>query len=64
MEVASFQEGVECKTAVLRKVEMGYTAGEIDRFAARPQESLSSQVLNRETQMVEDLVLETLTAKV
>ena len=64
VEVSSLQKSMKRKTAILCEVKMRYTAGEIDRFASRSQQLLSSKIVDRKTHMVQHLILETLPAKV
>lgn len=52
VEVSSLQKSMKRETTVFRIVKMGYTAREIDWFATRSQQVLSSQILNGEPHMM------------
>lgn len=64
VEVSSLQESMKRKTAILCEVKMRYTAGEIDRFASRSQQLLSSKIVDRKAHMVQHLILKTFPTKV
>ena len=52
VEVSSLQKSMKRETTVFRIVKMRYTAREINWFATRSQQVLSSQILNGEPHMM------------
>lgn len=58
VEVSVFQESVEGKRGLLREVEMGDAASKVQGCTITREEMLSAEILDGESEMVQNLILE------